>query len=150
MKVSVQLISLIEQGGEMLDHILLWLERRQYRWHIVHIVLVSAILAMIDEPALMGFVGCLALAVLTLRAVVSIAAALRHIPRPFHPFDVLLVCLPVAFALALAAGGLWLAVQANMHLIGLPIFAAHAALLIRIAADNMDRLDASKSILKGA
>lgn len=129
----------------MLEHILVWLERRPHRWHTVHIILVTAILTLINQTAIMGFVGCLALSLLAMLWVAAVRQSLPGIPRPVHPFNVLLVCLPGAFAWLMASGSLWLAVYLNLHWLGLSLFCAHACLLVWIVSDHLELPALSKT-----
>lgn len=133
----------------MLDTILLWLAQRPHRWHTVHIILITAILAAVQAPALMAFIGCAALCVLALLGAASVRASLMHLPYPLHPFDLVLLCLPGAFAFLMAAGALWVAVSLGLVWLGLPLFALHGALFVWIAADRFDRRGVSAHSLTG-
>lgn len=115
-----------------------WLERRPHRWHVTNVAMITLVLALIDSPSLMAFVGALTLAVLALFGAVAARRAMARVKPPAHAFDLLLLWLPGAFAYALATGGLLLAVRGGMPWLGLSIFALHAALLVRVAADQME------------
>lgn len=115
-----------------------WLERRPHRWHIANVVMITCILALIDSPDLMGFIGALALAMLALFGAIAARRAMSRIKAPAHAFDLMLLWLPGAFAFGMAAAGLLLAVTGDMPWLGLPIFAIHAALLVRIASDQIE------------
>lgn len=53
-----------------------WLERRPHRWHVANVILITLVLALIDSPSLMAFVGALALAVLALFGAVAARRAM--------------------------------------------------------------------------
>lgn len=129
----------------MLNTIFDWLERRPHRWPVANVVMVALILALIDSSDLLVFIGALALALLALFGA-SAAAAATNAAKRTHPFELLLLWSPGAIAFALAAGGLWLAAKENMPLLGLVIFAGHAALLVRIASDQ----EAGETVLPDA
>ena len=125
-------------GDALMDDFFTWLERRIYRWHIANVILVTLILAFIDSPALSGFVGALALAVLAIFGALGARRSMAQVDRPFHAFDILLLWLPGAFAFALATLGLWLSVKGDLTWIGLGLCMLHASLLVRIASDQFD------------
>lgn len=120
----------------MLDAFFAWLEQRPHRWPVSNVIMVTLILALIDSPELMGFIGALSLALLALFGAYAARKSTRATRAKRHPFEILLLWFPGAFALALAAGGLWLATAMARPVIGLVLFCAHAALLVRIASDQ--------------
>lgn len=113
-----------------------WLEGQPYRWPIANVILVTLILALVDSPELMSFIGALGLGLLALFGAHAARKAMRLDRSRRHPFELLLLWLPGAFAFALASGGLWLATTGHMPVLGLVIFAGHAALVTRIACDQ--------------
>lgn len=121
-----------------MDAFLDWLDQRSYRWHIANILQITCILALIDSPALMRFVGATALGILALYGAVTARRAMTRIAAPVHAFDLMLLWLPGAVALALATGGLFLAVDGGLPWLGLPVFALHAALLVRLVTDQTE------------
>jgi membrane protein implicated in regulation of membrane protease activity len=133
----------------MLDTILHWLAHRPHRWHTVHIILITAILAVVEDRALMALISLVVLAVLALLGAASVRVSLGHLPHSLHPFDVVFLCLPGAFAFFMAAGALWVAVSLDLAWLGLPLFALHGALFVWIAADRFDRRSASNLSLTG-
>ncbi|SIR24217.1 hypothetical protein SAMN05880582_108126 [Rhizobium sp. RU20A] len=86
----------------MLDTIVHWLAQRPHRWHTVHITLITAILAVVEDRALTALINCVVLAVLALLGAASVRVSLGHLPHPLHPFELLFLCLPGAFAFFIA------------------------------------------------
>lgn len=130
----------------MLDPVFDWLERRRYRWPVANVILVTLMLTLIDSTDLMGFIGVLALGLLALAGAHGARRSMRGVHAGRHPFELLLLWFPGAFAFAMAAGGLWLATKTDLRLLGLVMFCGHAALLLFIAGDQEE----GRTVLPGA
>lgn len=122
----------------MLEAFFDWLERRQHRWHIANVIIITLILTIADSEGLSTFIGGMAIAVMAIFGAIAARKVAQDRQILLHPFAILLIWLPGAFALALAAGGLWVAVAGGYKALGLSVFALHGALLMRLASDQME------------